>query len=259
MVSGVHVLRSVEDAIRERRACVALESTVISHGLPFPHNLQVALRVEEIVRQQGATPVTVGVMAGEVIVGLDRAQIEHLATARGVAKVSKRDLPVVKARRLDGATTVATTAWAAHQVGVQVFATGGIGGVHRTGSHSGSAGGAEYLATDVSADLPELAQTPVLIDLWHNFSHKPYYYAQEPQALTGTRGQFVETLLNDKYVGVYCMTECVDRKQMKLVDYDSIAHVQHGILWKSKDWSYSVFMGHNSDNTYYPMTSPTSF
>src|SRR5574344_156969 len=98
-----------------------------------------------------------------------------------------------------------------------------------------------------------------ITDLWNNFSHKPYYYAQEPQALTGTRGQFVETFLNDKYVGVYCMTECIDRKQMKLVDYDSIAHVQHGMLWKSKDWSYSVFMGHNSDNTYYPMSSPISF
>ena len=98
-----------------------------------------------------------------------------------------------------------------------------------------------------------------ITDLWNDFSHKPYYYAQEPQALTGTRGQFVETFLNDKYVGVYCMTECIDRKQMKLVDYDSIAQVQHGMLWKSKDWSYSVFMGHNSDNTYYPMVSPTSF
>jgi len=98
-----------------------------------------------------------------------------------------------------------------------------------------------------------------ITDLWNDFSHKPYYYSQEPEALTGTRGQFVETFLNDKYVGVYCMTECVDRKQMKLVDYDSIAHVQHGMLWKSKDWSYSIFMGHNSDNTVYPMSSPAMF
>src|SRR5512139_1225521 len=101
-------------------AIVALESTVISHGLPFPHNLQLALRLEEIVRAGGATPATIGIIAGKIIVGLNRAQIEHLATAQGIRKVSRRDLPIVVARKLDGATTVATTAWAAHWAGIRV-------------------------------------------------------------------------------------------------------------------------------------------
>jgi pseudouridine-5'-phosphate glycosidase len=151
---------------------VALESTVISHGLPYPDNLRTALRLEEIVRSEGAIPATVGIIGGEFVVGLDRGQIEHLATAKEVLKVSRRDLPVVVARRLDGATTVSTTAWAAHQAGIRVFATGGIGGVHRVGSrkpetasstssiqHSASS----FLSADISADLPELAQTPVLV------------------------------------------------------------------------------------------------
>jgi len=93
---------------------VALESTVISHGLPYPANLETALRLEEIVRSQGAVPATIGIIGGEIVVGLDRAQIEHLATAKGVWKVFRRDLPIVVVRRLDSATTVATTAWAAH-------------------------------------------------------------------------------------------------------------------------------------------------
>jgi pseudouridine-5'-phosphate glycosidase len=151
---------------------VALESTVISHGLPYPHNLRLALRLEEIVREGGATPATVGIIAGEIIVGLSAAQIEHLATAQGVRKVSRRDLPIVVARKLDGATTVATTAWAAHRAGIQVFATGGIGGVHRTGSWKLEAGNSpssnqllasSFLSTDISADLPELAQTPIIV------------------------------------------------------------------------------------------------
>ena len=174
-------------------AAVALESTVISHGLPYPHNLQLALRLEEIVSAAGASPATIGIIGGKIVVGLDRGQIEHLATAQGVRKVSRRDLPIVVARRLDGATTVATTAWAAHRAGIRVFATGGIGGVHRTGSgklETGNskleAGGSKlktegplrenrqlgssfqlpassFLATDISADLPELAQTPILV------------------------------------------------------------------------------------------------
>ena len=141
---------------------VALESTVISHGLPYPHNLRLALRLEEIVREAGAAPATVGVIAGEIVVGLSRGQIEHLATAPGVRKVSRRDLPIVIARKLDGATTVATTAWAAHRAGIAVFATGGIGGVHRTGTQN-AIRSTQYLATDISADLPELAQTPILV------------------------------------------------------------------------------------------------
>ena len=155
-------------------AAVALESTVISHGLPYPHNIQLALRLEEIVRAGGATPATIGIIGGKIVVGLDRDQVEHLATAQGVRKVSRRDLPIVVARKLDGATTVATTAWAAHRAGIRVFATGGIGGVHRTGVRSQESGvgtslrsdqlpASSFLATDISADLPELAQTPILV------------------------------------------------------------------------------------------------
>lgn len=161
------------------RAVVALESTVISHGLPYPHNLRLALRLEEIVRERGAVPATIGILRGEIVVGLNQAEIEHLATAPDVRKVSRRDLPVVVARKLDGATTVATTAWAAHRAGIQVFATGGIGGVHRAGSWMSEAGSRRleaealqhgsqlpasgFLSADISADLPELAQTPIIV------------------------------------------------------------------------------------------------
>ncbi len=137
---------------------VALESTVISHGLPYPHNIRLALRLEEIVREHGATPVTVGIIRGEIVIGLSHRQIGRLATAPNVCKVSRRDLPIVTARKLDGATTVATTSWAAHRAGIQVFATGGIGGVHRSSTqHAG------FFSTDISADLPELAQTPIMV------------------------------------------------------------------------------------------------
>lgn len=140
---------------------VALESTVISHGLPYPRNLQLAQEMEAIIRSQGASPHTVGIIAGELIAGLTPAQIEHLATAPNVRKVSRRDLPIVAARKEDGATTVATTMWIAAQwAGIQVFATGGIGGVHR---HAGAGASSGATSSDVSADLQELAQTPVIV------------------------------------------------------------------------------------------------
>jgi pseudouridine-5'-phosphate glycosidase len=142
-----------------RPATVALESTVISHGLPYPHNLDTALALEEIVAAEGGYPATIGIIGGEVVVGLSHKQIEHLATAPNVRKVSRRDLPIVAARQLDGATTVATTAWAAHRAGIRVFGTGGIGGVHRASTQ----GPASYLSVDISADLPELAQTPIVV------------------------------------------------------------------------------------------------
>ncbi len=137
------------------RPQVALESTVISHGLPYPANLELARRMEETVRAAGAEPRTVGIIQGELIAGLSDAQITHLATAQGVRKVSRRDLPVVVARKLDGATTVATTMWIAQRFGIETFATGGIGGVHR--------GAGALPSSDISADLQELAQTPVLV------------------------------------------------------------------------------------------------
>lgn len=134
---------------------VALESTVISHGLPYPANLELARRMEETVRAAGALPRTVGIINGELIAGLSDAQITHLATAEGVRKVSRRDLPIVVARKLDGATTVATTMWIAQRFGIETFATGGIGGVHR--------GVGTTPSSDISADLQELAQTPVIV------------------------------------------------------------------------------------------------
>lgn len=134
---------------------VALESTVISHGLPYPQNLALAQEMEEIVRAGGAEPRTVAILGGELVAGLSYAQLHHLATAKDVRKVSRRDLPVVVARRQDGATTVATTMWVAHRFGIQVFATGGIGGVHRGVNND--------MSSDISADLQELAQTPVIV------------------------------------------------------------------------------------------------
>ena len=130
---------------------VALESTVISHGLPYPQNLDLAREMEAIVRTQGAEARTVAVIAGALRAGLSESELLHLATADTVRKVSRRDLPIVVARKLDGATTVATTMWIAHRFGIQVFATGGIGGVHRGAGD------------DISADLQELAQTPVIV------------------------------------------------------------------------------------------------
>ena len=134
---------------------VALESTVISHGLPYPANLDLAQRMEATVRAVDAVPRTVGILGGELIAGLDDAQITHLATAQDVRKVSRRDLPIVVARKLDGATTVATTMWIAQRFGIEVFATGGIGGVHR--------GMGALPNSDISADLQELAQTPMIV------------------------------------------------------------------------------------------------
>ncbi len=134
---------------------VALESTVISHGLPYPDNLKLAREMEEIIRCHGAEPATVGVIGGELIAGLSGEQIGRLATATDVRKVSRRDLPIVAARKLDGATTVAATIWIAQRAGIELFATGGIGGVHRSQAPGVSA--------DVSADLQELAQTPVIV------------------------------------------------------------------------------------------------
>src|ERR1043166_6649053 len=139
------------DALRVGRAGVALESTVIAHGLPRPLNLETARRLEAVVRASGAVPATVAVIGGELRVGLEEAQLERLASGGEVRKVSRRDLAVAVARGLDGATTVAGTLWVASRAGLKVFATGGIGGVHR---------GA---LPDVSADLPELARTPMTV------------------------------------------------------------------------------------------------
>jgi pseudouridine-5'-phosphate glycosidase len=141
----------VEAAVREGRAVVALESTVISHGLPRPQNLETARRLEQVVREGGAVPATVAVLGGRLCVGLDASQLARLAEGEGVRKVSRRDLALAVARGEDGATTVAGTLWIASRAGLRVFATGGIGGVHRG------------QLPDVSADLPELARTPMTV------------------------------------------------------------------------------------------------
>jgi pseudouridine-5'-phosphate glycosidase len=144
----------VRDALLARRPIVALESTVITHGLPWPRNLELARLMEATVRAGGATPATIAVLKGEVRVGLTGEELEHLAQAQGVMKVSRRDCAVAVAQRRDGGTTVAGTMMAANWAGIAVFATGGIGGVHRQMAGT---------ALDVSADLPELARTPVVV------------------------------------------------------------------------------------------------
>ncbi|MEP7038211.1 MAG: pseudouridine-5'-phosphate glycosidase [Acidobacteriota bacterium] len=141
----------VADALQSKKPIVALESTVIAHGLPFPQNLETAQKLEDIVRENGAIPATIAVFDGEFCVGLDENQIERLATDKNIRKISRRDLPIAVGKKLNCATTVATTSFIAYKVGIKVFATGGIGGVHRGFSH------------DVSADLPELAQTPIIV------------------------------------------------------------------------------------------------
>ena len=141
----------VADALENKKPIVALESTVIAHGLPYPHNLETAKNLEKIVRENGAIPATIAVFDGEFCIGLNDKQIEQLATDKTIRKISRCDLPIAVAKRLNCATTVATTAFIAHRAGIKVFATGGIGGVHRG------------FSADVSADLPELAQTPIVV------------------------------------------------------------------------------------------------
>jgi pseudouridine-5'-phosphate glycosidase len=147
----------VFDALQTRRPIVALESTVITHGLPWPQNLELARRMEATVRAGGACPATIAILKGEVKVGLSDAELEYLAQAKGVMKVSRRDYPVALAQKCDGATTVAGTMIAAHWAGIRIFATGGIGGVHRRLDAAAASD------LDVSADLPELARTPVVV------------------------------------------------------------------------------------------------
>ena len=150
-MSNIDLSLEVEAAIDEGRPVVALESTVIAHGLPRPVNLETARRLEQIVRAEGATPATIAIIAGRFCVGLDDSQLEHIANSGDVKKISCRDLPIAAARLWDGATTVASTIWIAERARIGVFATGGIGGVHRGN------------LPDVSADLPELARTRLVV------------------------------------------------------------------------------------------------
>ncbi len=153
MKEKIHFGAEVAEAMRVGRPVVALESTLITHGLPWPANAETALAMEAAVRNGGATPATIAILGGKITVGLTREEIEHLAQrpTGSVRKCSRRDLPIAVARGEDAATTVAGTMIVAHMAGLRVFATGGIGGVHR---------GAPF---DVSADLLELGRTPVAV------------------------------------------------------------------------------------------------
>ena len=141
----------VKAAFVTNKPIVALESTVTAHGLPRPQNLETALRLEEIVRDAGAVPATIAILDGQLHVGLDVEQISFLADGSDIKKVSIRDLPISVAQKWNGATTVASTSWIAHRAGINVFATGGIGGVHRGN------------LADISGDLPVLASTPIIV------------------------------------------------------------------------------------------------
>ena len=145
---------AVAQALAEGKPVVALESTIISHGMPYPQNVETALKVEEIIRQNGAVPATIAILGGRLKAGLSPAEIEYLGKqGQKVTKASRRDLSVLVAQGADGATTVATTMMIARMAGIKLFATGGIGGVHR---------GAET-TMDISADLEELGQTDVMV------------------------------------------------------------------------------------------------
>ena len=150
----LEIAPEVRKALADGDPVVALESTIISHGMPYPQNVETALRVEEIVRENGAVPATTAIIGGKLKCGLKKEEIEYLGKkGLEVTKCSRRDIPMAIARGFDGATTVATTMIIAHMAGVSIFATGGIGGVHR--------GAQETM--DISADLEELANTPVMV------------------------------------------------------------------------------------------------
>lgn len=143
----------VKKALEEGRPVVALESTIISHGMPYPRNVETALTVEKIIRENGAIPATIAILNGKLKVGLTEDEVEYLGKANDVAKTSRRDIPFIVSKKLDGATTVASTMIIAALAGIKVFATGGIGGVHRGAQET----------FDISADLEELAHTNVAV------------------------------------------------------------------------------------------------
>ena len=173
------VAPEVAAAVAAGKPVVALESTIISHGMPYPQNVETALKVEQIIRDNGAVPATIAILGGRLKAGLTAEEIEYLGKkGQDVTKASRRDLAVLVSRKADGATTVTTTMMIAHMAGIQVFATGGIGGVHR---------GAET-TMDISADLEELASTPVMVvcagaksilDLGYGTKELPAFYTRK--------------------------------------------------------------------------------
>ena len=153
MQSLLEIHPDVQNALDKGKPVVALESTIISHGMPFPQNLETAIQVEEIIKSKGAVPATIAIFNGKCHAGLDRKQLELFALAKDVWKVSLRDMPYVISKKLYGATTVAATMRIASMAGIKIFVTGGIGGVHRNASET----------MDISADLTEMEQTSVAV------------------------------------------------------------------------------------------------
>lgn len=151
--ASIVVHPTVADSLAKGKPVVALESTIITHGMPFPQNLETANLLEKDVRDEGGVPATIAVVKGQIKVGLSAQDLEYLASASGLQKISRRDLPVAVAALRSGGTTVSATMIAAHLAGLKIFATGGIGGVHRGGE----------ITMDISADLQELARTPVAV------------------------------------------------------------------------------------------------
>lgn len=149
----IRVNEKVKKALAAGKPVVALESTIISHGMPYPRNVKTALEVERILEDEGVTPATIGIIDGVPVIGMDAEEIEEFGKREGIAKVSRRDLPIIMAEKKWGATTVATTMILAHMAGIEVFVTGGIGGVHRGAQET----------FDISADLQELAHTNVTV------------------------------------------------------------------------------------------------
>ncbi|HEX7577405.1 MAG TPA: pseudouridine-5'-phosphate glycosidase, partial [Verrucomicrobiae bacterium] len=153
MKQYLDVLPEIQDALDHNKPVVALESTILSHGMPYPENVDFAAEVQKVVRAEGAIPATTALINGRIKIGLSPAELEVMCRADDVGKVSRRDMPTYLAMKKNGATTVATTMICAAMAGIKVFATGGIGGVHRGGE----------VTMDVSADLQELKQTPVAV------------------------------------------------------------------------------------------------
>ena len=147
------ISKEVQEAIKSGKPVVALESTIISHGMPYPKNVKTALEVEAVIREHGVIPATIGIIDGEPVVGMSPEQIEEFGKREGITKVSRRDLPVVFAKKLWGATTVAATMILAARAGIEIFVTGGVGGAHRGAQQN----------FDVSADLEELGKTNVTV------------------------------------------------------------------------------------------------
>jgi len=187
-------------ALKEGRPVVALESTIISHGMPYPKNVETALLVEKTVRENGAIPATMGIIAGEPIVGMTPEEIELFGKTKGIAKVSKRDLPIIIATKKWGATTVSATILMAKAAGIEVFVTGGIGGVHRGASET----------WDVSRDLYELGSEPVTVV---SAGCKAIWDIDKTPEVLETQGVSVLSYKEPDFANFYC------RGSGKPVDY----------------------------------------